>query len=231
MKIKNKCMLSVFLTVLSGHLVLAQWDVSGDYKIAGKVGIGNSNPKAKLDVAGGYIRSINHNSAGGAIVQSLYDPDTDYARAIFSHNVYWDFTTNQWNIMAQGANDAQTILIPNKGGFNFIVHQSEGNFPKSLSHADFVAGTKMILTRDGRLGVGNTNPKARLDVAGGYIRSLNHNSAGGTIVQSLYDPDTDYARAIFSHNAYWDFTTNQWNIMGQGANDAQTILIPNKGGG
>ena len=137
----------------------------------GNVGIGNSNPKAKLDVAGGYIRSLNHNSAGGAIVQSLYDPDTDFARAIFSHNAYWDFTTNQWNIMGSGANDAQTILIPNKGGFNFIVHESEGNFPKSLSHADFVAGTKMILTRDGRLGVGTGNPGSFRLAVNGNIRA------------------------------------------------------------
>lgn len=50
MKIKNKCLLSAFLTVLSGHLVLAQWDVSGDYKISGKVGIGTNNPVYKLEI-------------------------------------------------------------------------------------------------------------------------------------------------------------------------------------
>ena len=137
----------------------------------GNVGIGTDNPAAKLDVRAGYIRSLNHNSTGGAIVQSLYDPDTDFARAIFSHNAYWDFTTNQWNIMGSGANDAQTILIPNKGGFNFIVHESEGNFPKSLSHADFVAGTKMILTRDGRLGVGTGNPGSFRLAVNGNIRA------------------------------------------------------------
>ena len=43
-------MLSVFLTVLSSHLALAQWDVSGDYKIAGKVGIGTDNPVYKLEI-------------------------------------------------------------------------------------------------------------------------------------------------------------------------------------
>ena len=134
------------------------------------VGIGTTNPTARLDVRG-RIRCLNNNSAGGTIMQSLYDPDANYARAIFSHNAYWDFTTNQWNIMGQGANDAQTILIPNKGGFNFIVHQSEGNFSKSLSHADFVAGTKMVLTRDGRLGVGTRNPGPFRLAINGKIRA------------------------------------------------------------
>ncbi|MCG8323642.1 MAG: hypothetical protein MI921_29380 [Cytophagales bacterium] len=77
-----------------------------------------------------------------------------------------------------------------------------------------------VNTSGGNVGIGTNNPTAKLDVRAGYIRSLNNNRAGGAIVQSLYDPETSFARAVFSHNAYWDFTTNQWNIMGIGANDA-----------
>ena len=135
-------------------------------KADGNVGVGNNNPTAKLDVKHGHIRCLNTSSTGGAIVQSMYAPETGYARAIFSHNAYWDLTTKKWNIEGMGANDAQSILIPNQGGFNFIIHKSQGNFPKALTNVDFVAGTKMILTENGRLGTGTTNPSSLLTVDG-----------------------------------------------------------------
>ena len=50
MKIKNKCLLSLFMAMLTGHLVLAQWSVSGDYTISGKVGVGTLSPEAKLEI-------------------------------------------------------------------------------------------------------------------------------------------------------------------------------------
>ena len=137
----------------------------------GNVGVGNNNPTAKLDVKHGHIRCLNASNYGGAIMQSMYTPETGYARAIFSHNAYWDLTTNRWNIEGTGANDAQAILIPNNGGFNFIVHKSEGNFPRALTNVDFVAGTKMILTKDGNLGVGTLNPGIFKVAVNGNIRA------------------------------------------------------------
>ncbi|MDN5215689.1 hypothetical protein QQ020_26665 [Fulvivirgaceae bacterium BMA12] len=140
-------------------------------KANGNVGIGNSNPTAKLDVKHGHIRTFNTGTKGGAILQSMYNPETGYARAIFSHNAYWDFTNSSWKIEGIGANDAQAILIPNKGGFNFIIHDSDGNFDKSLTNVDFVAGTKMILNKNGNLGIGTMNPGAFKLAVNGNIRA------------------------------------------------------------
>ena len=137
----------------------------------GNVGVGNNNPSAKLDVKHGHIRCLNTSSTGGAIMQSMYAPETGYARAIFSHNVYWDTNTKKWDIQGMGANDAQAILIRNQGGFNFIIHKPEGNFSKELTNVDFVAGTKMMLTKDGNLSIGTMNPGIFKLAVNGNVRA------------------------------------------------------------
>ncbi|MDN5199904.1 hypothetical protein QQ008_00985 [Fulvivirgaceae bacterium BMA10] len=133
-------------------------------KSDGKVGIGNSNPTGNLDVKGGFIRSHNNSNNGGAIVQSLLDPEASYARAVFSHNAYWNFTNNKWDLSAIGANDAQAILMPNQGGFRFIIHNTTGNTLRELTHTQFIAGTKMRIKNNGYVGIGVENPEYKFQV-------------------------------------------------------------------
>ncbi len=119
----------------------------------GNVGIGTDSPGAKLEVydtTAAVIQSLS-GSKGGAIIQNIIDADSSYDRAVFSHNAWWDTSTNLWNVDAIGANDAQAILIKNSGGFEFIVHSSTENVARTFSHADFLAGSRMSLSAAGNL--------------------------------------------------------------------------------
>ncbi|EAY27237.1 hypothetical protein [Microscilla marina] len=113
-------------------------------------------------------------TSGNAIVQgeNITNPTTNYVRAVFSHNALWDNTQSRWTVNRIGANDAQAILIPNNGGFNFIVHKSTGNFPRTFTHGDFVNGKVMTISRDGDVGIGT-------DAVSDYKLSVNGNVSLG----------------------------------------------------
>jgi hypothetical protein len=98
-------------------------------------------------------------TSGNAIVQgeNITNPTTNYTRAVFSHNATWDDVQKRWVMNIIGANDAQAILIPNNGGFDFIIHESTGNFARTMSHGDFVGGKVMSILRNGDVGISKGN--------------------------------------------------------------------------
>ena len=66
----------------------------------------------------------------------------------------------------------QIILIPSQDRFNFILHKSEGNFSKALTNVNFLTGTKMILMKDGNLGIGTMNSSIFKLSVNGNIRAI-----------------------------------------------------------
>ena len=140
----------------------------------GNVGVGTTTTAQKLDVNGGIrsfgssslIRSSQSSTAGGTYIQGIIDADNSFARGVFSHNAYWDPTTNLWNAENVGANDMQAILIPNNGGFQFITHASTGSTARTMDHTTFTAGTKMTILSNGNVGIGTTTPSRLFHVQG-----------------------------------------------------------------
>ncbi len=114
----------------------------------------------------GYLKSGSANTVNaGAFMQFVPDAANSYSRAVFSHNARWG-SDDVWHMGVVGANDAQAILMPNKDGFMFITHPNTGNFAKTMTHANFIAGTKMIIKNNGRVGIGTTVPDSKLTVKG-----------------------------------------------------------------
>ncbi|OJJ19522.1 hypothetical protein BKI52_22205 [marine bacterium AO1-C] len=109
-------------------------------------------------------------TSGRAVVQgeNMTSAATSYSRAVFSHNAYWDASQSRWVINPIGANDAQAILIPNQGGFDFIVHKSTGNSTRKLTHNAFTGGRVMTISKEGEVGIGT-------GVTSGYKLSVNGN--------------------------------------------------------
>ena len=83
------------------------------------------------------------------------------------------------------------------------------------------------------VGIGTATPRSKTHVSGGSnaIRSTSAPSSnqGGAIVQGIVDTDSSFDRAIFSHNATWNETTNLWSVDAIGANDAAALLFRNAG--
>ena len=96
MNIKNRYVLGVLITMLTGHLVLAQYDINADYKISGKVGIGTDTPITKLHVHGQSTWLTGGNGGGlGASAGKglrLYYHDTNDYGVILSY----DYGAGDW---------------------------------------------------------------------------------------------------------------------------------------
>jgi hypothetical protein len=182
----------------------------------GNFGIGTTNPGFTLDVDG-QIRSVGattfiksvQSGGGGAYSQGIVDTDNSFARAVFSHNAYWDSSTNLWNGEALGANDMQAMLVPNNGGFQFITHASTANASRTMDHATFTAGTKMTILNGGSVGIGTTGPSDTLDVNGtARVRTLGaaqstHLCVSGTGVLSSCTAGTIDGTGIANYVARW----------------------------
>ena len=73
MEIKNKLLLSSLTAILTVHLISAQqYDITGDYKIGGNLGIGITSPLSKLHIVDG-TGVLRTNDNGDGIILTSYD--------------------------------------------------------------------------------------------------------------------------------------------------------------
>jgi len=152
-----------------------------------------------------YIRSQRSPNGGGAYIQDIAESGNSYSRAVFSHNAYWDFSSNVWRVGQTGANDAQAIVIPNNDGFKFVIHSSTGNTTRSFSNSSFLNGTKMTIRNNGKVGIGLTNPRTLLEVTGDISMARSYKlrfleAAGGAeraFIGSTNGQNGDYNGLVF----------------------------------
>jgi hypothetical protein len=136
---------SVGLVTIAQNLVVSG---TGNSSIAGNVGIGTTNPTAKLQVHTG--------SNGGGLALSYADSVTSFASVDFldttSGNIKWSF----------GAN-ADTYGTSNEQNA-FYVYQAKDKNEVTIEQYRF------FINDSGNVGIGTTGPGANLDVAGGFAR-------------------------------------------------------------
>jgi len=135
--------------------------------------------------------------SGNAVMQgeNITTPTTNYTRAVFSHNAHWDELQANWIINQVGANDAQAILIPNKGGFEFIIHQTTGNVPRQMTHSEFLSGRVMTISKHGDVGIGTDNPNAKLEILHPNFTSQAH-TANSLVVRTSTAPSSNDERMV-----------------------------------
>ena len=106
---------------------------------------------------------------------NIASPATQYTRAVFSSSASWNALKSRWLI-----GDAQAILVPNYGGFEFIIHESD--FPREVTHSEFLNGRVMTIRKSGNVGIGTHQPNARLEVVHPNITDQAH-LANGLVVR------------------------------------------------
>jgi hypothetical protein len=73
----------------------------------------------------------------------------------------------QWLFKGDGGNNGGAAIITDvAGNIRFISMASNGGNDKSVEETSMINNTKLIITKNGRIGIGTSNPQHELDVRG-----------------------------------------------------------------
>lgn len=181
---RNLFRVSVFLLflIINAQLLSAQTEA---LKILsnGNVGIGTSNPSAKLDVNG----SLKAISASFSNINNVFLGDVGFGAdwAVFSHK--------------NSAGEKDYGLLQHRSGTRTRINIKSGNGNISFRVDN---NSKMVIKSNGNVGVGKENPSAKLDVNGTIIAN-SITSSGDIKARSA-----TFQNMVIKQNGYVGIGTN-----------------------
>jgi len=116
------------------------------------------------------IKSDGNIQVGNGITQ--VNIGGSYSNAPYYLSSYIGFNAQrnsqgQWLFKGDGGNNGGAAIITDvAGNIRFISMASNGGNDKSVEETSMINNTKLIITKDGRVGIGTSNPQHELDVRG-----------------------------------------------------------------
>jgi hypothetical protein len=135
--------------------------------MGGNVGIGVADPGYKLDVAG----DLKCSPSRGAPVSWLRTCATSYGGSFNFYGVSIgtnSYDGQNWHIPSDGIQRKGSNIVMGFGGMSFIT-ASESGGSGTLTDSEMSARTRMCILNDGNVGIGTTNPQAKLHVLDGSV--------------------------------------------------------------
>jgi len=205
----------------------ANFPVSGIWDSSGKVGIGTTGPRGKLDVQPSNTNGANiSNYFGGTSAYSLTlnGNQDNNAKATILQNAYALYNTTseatyKW-ITASGSFGSRGLAFSFGGSGAGIIFYADS--AATTAGSTFTPTARMIIQNNGNVGIGTTTPQSTLDVAGQIRISTASNlwlSGGGNIALESgkrvgYSPDTASFAGVQVANGQLDlFTGNSSRLL------------------
>ncbi|NSW46583.1 MAG: hypothetical protein HPY79_12300 [Bacteroidales bacterium] len=116
------------------------------------------------------IKSDGNVQVGGGITQ--VNIGKSYSNAPYYLSSYIGFNAQrnnqgQWTFQSDGANNGGAAIIADvSGNIRLVSVASNGGSDKSVDETSMINNTKLIITNNGRVGLGTNNPQYELDVRG-----------------------------------------------------------------
>jgi hypothetical protein len=199
-----KFLLTILLFVLSVTISHGQYDIAGDYKIGGNVGIGTTTPSHKFDLRGGAVQVINYSAGGYTFLGRDNDPGND--------SYFYHLMSTNYHILGSSKNGTAPLR---KLGF-------------AIGTSDTEADIKMTIDNNGNTGIGIATPSSQLHIASNNDHAFTISRANGThgfrIFRNAYEGNVYFQ--IGTGTGAWE--TKIKIGEGEGAN---TKLVFNPDGG
>ena len=201
----------------------------------GNLGIGNDDPNAVLDANPGYGTTYTGTFTG----TDAYNPTTGEIKIGSDNNAAasaGDYVGLRFSIIGNGSGNANA-------GIFAVREQAEGNGKTSLAFATRNWGgnttltEKVRITSDGNLGIGITNPSAKLDVNGdanisGVVTATSFHGDGSKLTTNyakfIGTGTTDVNSSTSYGEVSWLNTTPQFS-NGTWSATSSHIVVPSTG--
>ena len=163
-----KKILSILLLNIGVGTVLAQTD--NVFPATGNVGVGISNPTAKLDVLGN-IKSFNatfgQTNTNTSTKNYANFSSNNHGTVLMSSNLFFSDNDDQKIANTHGSMSGASIVIPgngqnHQGGIVFYT-----NIPSAVTEGQaFTGSLSMAIKANGDVGIGTSTPREKLSVNG-----------------------------------------------------------------
>jgi hypothetical protein len=150
--------------IYASNAVTATNVFSTNVYASGYVGIGTTSPQTALQLKGDLLLTQGAQGFAYNSMAIQYDGNTNYG-SIIGKSVKWDGTN--YIVQSDGATPRCCALqMSFDNGFKFVTTSASGGSSLTLSPAQFLSNTKVVITLDGSVGIATTSPAAAFDVAG-----------------------------------------------------------------